>query len=81
MREEESIVWMMCHHLKAACTLMNVCLDNDLVVDKLLLEHLLDRAKEAEDNWEEHMWLTFLRKVKKPDNVVLFNPEIRGPDK
>ena len=50
------------------------------MVDKLLLEHLLDRAKEAEDNWEEHMWLTFLRKVKQPENVVMFNPEIRGPD-
>jgi len=25
--------------------------------------------------------LTFLRKVKQPENVVMFNPEIRGPDK
>ena len=81
MREEESIVWMMCHHLKAACTLMNVCLDNELVHDKLLKEHLLDKAKEAEDKWEEHMWLIFLRKVDHSENVVLFNPEIRGPDK
>jgi len=81
MKEDESIVWMMCHHLKAACTLMNVCLDNELVHDKLLKEYLLDKAKEAEDKWEEHMWLIFLRKVDHSENVVLFNPEIRGPDK
>ena len=80
MKEEDSVIWMMCHHFKAACTLLNVCLDNDLVRDKLLIEHLLAKSKEAEDRWEEHMWLTFLMKINQPENVVLFNPEIRGPD-
>ena len=76
MKEEDSVVWMMCHHFKAACTLLNVCLDNELVHDKLLIEILMERSKEAEDRWEEHMWLTFLMKIKQPENVILFNPDI-----
>jgi len=80
MREEESIVWMMCHHLKAACALMNVCLNNELVDEKQLMNHLIEQAKEADDVWEEQMWTIFLRKINRPDNVVLFSPDIRGPD-
>ena len=53
MREEESIVWMMCHHLKAACELINVCIDNELVDEKQLMNHLIEQSKEAEDVWEE----------------------------
>jgi hypothetical protein len=36
----------------------------------------MEKSKEAEDRWEEHMWLTFLMKIKQPENVILFNPEI-----
>ena len=79
-REDESIVWMMCHHLKAAVTLMEVCLENELVNKELLEEHLLNKRKEADTIWEQHMWVKFIEAINRPDNVVLFSPESRGPD-
>ena len=80
MREEESIVWMMCHHLQAAVTLMEVCLKNELVDNDLLKEHLRDRQTESDTIWEQHMWIKFIEAINRPNNVVLFSPEARGPD-
>jgi len=31
MNQDESIVWMMCHHMKGAISLMEVALKNNLV--------------------------------------------------
>jgi len=31
--------------------------------------------------WEQHLWFKFREAINRPDNVVLFSPEIRGPDK
>ena len=47
MNQDESIVWMMCHHLKGAVSLMEIALKNKLVEEKLLDEHLEDWERRA----------------------------------
>ena len=80
MSEDESVVWLMCHHLKGAVSLMEIALKNKLVEEKLLDEHLEDWERRADTVWEQHMWFKFRQAINRPDNVVLFSPEIRGPD-
>ena len=79
--QDESLVWMMCHHLKGAVSLMEVVLKNDLVDSKLLDEHLEEWESRADSIWEQHVWFKFRERINRPDNVVLFSPDIRGPDK
>ena len=78
--QDESIVWLMCHHLKGAIALMEVALKNKLVEEKLLDEHLEEWESRSDSIWEQHMWFKFREAINRPDNVVLFSPEIRGPD-
>ena len=80
MSEDESVVWLMCHHLKGAISLLEIGLKNDLVDHKLLDQHLAEWEGKSESTWEQHMWFKYRQAINRPDNVVLFSPEIRGPD-
>ena len=71
---------LMCHHLKGAIALMEVALKNELVEEKLLDEHLEEWESRSDTVWEQHMWFKFRQAINRPDNVVLFSPETRGPD-
>ena len=48
--------------------------------EKLLDEHLEDWESRSDSIWEQHMWFKFREAINRPDNVILFSPEIRGPD-
>tara|TARA_Y100000310_G_scaffold278855_1_gene297634 strand:- start:57 stop:338 length:282 start_codon:yes stop_codon:yes gene_type:complete len=78
--QDESIVWLMCHHFKGAIALMEVALKNELVEERLLDEHLEEWESRSDSIWEQHLWFKFREAINRPDNVILFSPDSRGPD-
>jgi len=80
MNKDESLVWLMCHHLKGAISLMEIALKNDLVEGKLLDQHLEEWEGDSDSIWEQHLWFKFREAINRPDNVILFSPDSRGPD-
>jgi len=57
--QDESLVWLMCHHLKGAIALMEVVLKNKLVDESLLDEHLEEWERKSDTIWEQHVWFKF----------------------
>ena len=82
--KEESLLWMMHHHLDSAITLMNMAIDNELIELDVVAEYLGEIAKVTDTVWEEQVWRKYSEALyyneENTGNVIKFRPETRGPD-
>jgi len=82
--KEESLLWMMHHHLDSAITLMNMAINNELIELDVVAEYLGNLSRDADSIWEEQMWKKYSEALYytdyHTDNIYRLNPEIRGPD-
>ena len=82
--KEESLLWMMHHHLASAITLMQLALKNDLIEPDVVEHYLTELSREADTVWEEQLWIKYIQALyyedHNADNVIRFTPDIRGPD-
>ena len=82
--KEESLLWMMHHHLDSAITLMNMIVPPALL-DLEVVESYIDViAKVTDTVWEEQVWRKYSEALyyneENTGNVIQFRPETRGPD-
>ena len=79
LTEGESLVWLMTHHMIGAIILMRNILKQDLLDMEHLESILREYAGEADDLWEEELWLKFISVLDKEPTlapVLNFDPDI-----
>jgi len=82
--KEESLLWMMHHHLDSAITMMNMVVQQELLDLDVVETYLDEVAKYSENIWEEQLWRKYSEALyyneESNGNVIRFRPETRGPD-
>lgn len=82
--KEESLLWMMHHHLDSAITMMNMVIQNELLDLEVVETYIDEAAKYSETIWEEQLWRKYSEALyynqENTGNVIKFRPETRGPD-
>ena len=54
--KEESLLWMMHHHLDSAITLMNMIIQQELLDLEIVESYIDEIAKGTDTVWEEQVW-------------------------
>jgi acetyl-CoA carboxylase alpha subunit len=82
--KEESLLWMMHHHLDSAITLMNMIVQQELLDLNVVEAYIEEIAKVTDTVWEEQVWRKYSEALyyneENTGNVIQFRPESRGPD-
>ena len=82
--KEESLLWMMHHHLDSAITLMNIAIKHELLDLEVVADYIGNMSRDADSIWEEQMWKKYSEALYytdyHTDNIYQFTPESRGPD-
>ena len=81
---EESLLWMMHHHLDSAITLMNMIVQQELLDLDVVESYIEEIAKGTDTVWEEQVGRKYSEALyyneENTGNVIKFRPETRGPD-
>ena len=76
--KEESLLWMMHHHLDSAITLMNMVIQQELLDLDIVESYIDEIAKGTDTVWEEQVWRKYSEALyytdHHSDNVYRLNP-------
>jgi len=82
--KEESLLWMMHHHLDSAITLMNIIVEKELLDLDSVGSYIEEIVKQTDTVWEEQVWRKYSEALyyneENTGNVIQLRPESRGPD-
>ena len=82
--KEESLLWMMHHHLDSAITLMNMVIQQELLDLEIVESYIDEIAKVTDTVWEEQVWRKYSEALSYNEehtgNVIQFRPDKSGPD-
>ena len=55
-QNEDSMLWMLDHHLQAMITLIFINREHEILDPKVVNYYMLQKAQNSEEVWEEEIW-------------------------
>jgi hypothetical protein len=56
MSHDDSMLWMLDHHIQSVLTLISINMKHDILDQETASYFLLQKAKDSEMVWEEEVW-------------------------
>jgi len=56
MSHEDSMLWLLEHHIQAALTLISINMKHEILNDDIARHFLIEKSKDADTVWEEEVW-------------------------